>query len=74
LVIRSRVLADRQRALRYQATHDDLTGLPNRHELPQLFRQFDRTAEREPVALVMLGLNRFKLLNSTYGHAFGDTV
>jgi hypothetical protein len=35
LVIRSRVLAERQRALHYQATRDDLTGLPNRHGLPR---------------------------------------
>jgi diguanylate cyclase (GGDEF)-like protein len=26
------------------------------------------------VALVMLGLNRFKLINDTYGHAFGDAI
>ena len=28
----------------------------------------------ERVALVMLGLNRFKLVNDTYGHAFGDAI
>lgn len=76
LVIRSRVLAERQRALHYQATHDDLTGLPNRHGLPPLLLQGDRNAasDQEHVALVMLGLNRFKLINDTYGHAFGDAI
>ena len=75
LAIRSRVLAERQRALHYQATHDDLTGLPNRHGLPQLLQQAARNASaHEHVALVMLGLNRFKLVNDTYGHAFGDAI
>jgi diguanylate cyclase (GGDEF)-like protein len=75
LAIRSRVLAERQRALHYQSTHDDLTGLPNRHGLPQLLQASRGAAsEHEHVALVMLGLNRFKLVNDTYGHAFGDTV
>ncbi|GGH61115.1 hypothetical protein GCM10010975_24490 [Comamonas phosphati] len=76
LVIRSRMLAERQRALHYQATHDDLTGLPNRHGLPRLLQQASRNAasEHEQVALVMLGLNRFKLVNDTYGHAFSDAV
>ncbi|MFD2752528.1 putative bifunctional diguanylate cyclase/phosphodiesterase [Comamonas terrae] len=76
LVIRSRVLAERQQALHYQATHDDLTGLPNRQGLPELLQQAARNAagEQEHVALVMLGLNRFKLINDTYGHAFGDAI
>lgn len=77
LVIRSRILAERQRALRYQATHDDLTGLPNRHDLPPIVQQIVRNTknmERDQIALVMLGLNRFKLLNNTYGHTFGDMV
>ncbi|GIF14314.1 hypothetical protein Ate01nite_43460 [Actinoplanes teichomyceticus] len=56
--------------LRYQAGHDELTGLANR-------RQFtDRvgasgTAE---VAVLLVDLNGFKQINDTYGHATGDTV
>lgn len=76
LVGRSRIQSERQRALHYQASHDDLTGLPNRHELPELFKKIERNAanENSSIALVMLGINRFKLLNNTYGHSFGDAV
>lgn len=76
LVVRSRIQAERQRALHYQASHDDLTGLPNRHELPELLKKIERNFANEGgrIALIMLGINRFKRLNNTYGHSFGDAV
>lgn len=76
LALRNRLQAERQQALHHQATHDDLTGLPNRSGLAKLLRTLPHTMpdSAERVALVMLGLNRFKLVNDTYGHAFGDAV
>ncbi len=76
LITRSRIQAAREQALHHQATHDELTGLPNRNGLAEMLRPPLRTAPggEERVALVMLGLNRFKLVNDTYGHAFGDAV
>lgn len=76
LITRSRFQAGRERALHHQATHDELTGLPNRNGLTELLQALPRAAldGEERVALVMLGLNRFKLVNDTYGHAFGDEV
>ena len=55
---------------RYQATHDALTKLPNRH----LFRDRAETAlnENQGVAIVLLDIDRFKEVNDTLGHSIGD--
>ena len=58
-----------QRELDFLARHDPLTGLPNRYEL------LDRLARRDgPVGLLFVDLDRFKQVNDTAGHAFGDDV
>lgn len=77
LIARSRMQVERTRALHHQATHDALTGLPNRGGLAEMLKtppSGDIQSAEAKVALVMLGLNRFKLINDTYGHAFGDEV
>ncbi len=64
---------ERVRAL---ATHDDLTGLANRRAA--LDRMHDELAVRgrpEPLmALVLMGIDHFKLINDGHGHAIGDAV
>ncbi|HVJ29629.1 MAG TPA: CHASE2 domain-containing protein, partial [Gammaproteobacteria bacterium] len=58
-----------QRALEHQATHDPLTGLPNRTALARyLGTLLGRASARERVALLMLDLSRFKEVNDTLGH------
>ncbi|UOY00788.1 putative bifunctional diguanylate cyclase/phosphodiesterase [Blastococcus sp. PRF04-17] len=61
---------------RHQATHDALTGLPNwelmRDRLDQGLAAASRT-DRE-VALLLIDLDRFKEINDTLGHSYGDRL
>lgn len=64
-----------QRALEHQATHDPLTGLPNRTAFARhLGVLLGRAGARHRVALLMLDLSRFKEVNDTLGHDVGDEV
>ena len=62
--------------LRFQATHDGLTGLYNRTEaLAFLEREISRAARiREPISVLMIDVDHFKKINDTYGHFSGDDV
>ena len=60
----------------YQATHDPLTGLPNRVLLYDRLQQAMLHAKRhnQIVALLFLDLDKFKSVNDTYGHIVGDKL
>lgn len=62
--------------LRQQATHDDLTGLCNRHHATDLLRILQAKSEGSGAiaSLLFLDLDGFKQINDIYGHGVGDEV
>ncbi|HMG58349.1 MAG TPA: diguanylate cyclase, partial [Burkholderiales bacterium] len=62
--------------LQYLANYDPLTGLPNRDLLGDRTLQAVAHARRasRPAALLVLNLDRFKLVNESYSHGAGDTL
>jgi diguanylate cyclase (GGDEF)-like protein len=57
----------------HQATHDALTGLPNRLRFHDVVADESARA-RGSYAILLLDLDRFKEINDTLGHAWGDRL
>jgi diguanylate cyclase (GGDEF)-like protein len=72
----SEQLDDKNEQLKYLASHDSLTDLPNRtlhnDRLKQVLLQAQRT--NNPFSLFIMDLDRFKEINDTRGHQFGDEL
>ena len=61
--------------MRYQATHDALTGLINRHEFERRLKQvLERDEGAGEHTLLYLDLDQFKIVNDTCGHLAGDEL
>jgi diguanylate cyclase (GGDEF)-like protein len=62
---------ERTRDLTWRATHDALTLLPNR---TQFAKELAAAAADGDLSVVFIDLDRFKLVNDTLGHTFGDEL
>lgn len=60
--------------MEHMAYHDPLTDLPNRRLFDERLSRTVHTSPDQPLTIVFLDLNGFKLINDTLGHVFGDEV
>src|SRR5207237_3003678 len=69
-------IAAREEQIRFQASHDALTGLPNRSLFIDRLSQSIVSAKRygPSVGMIMMDVDRFKDINDTLGHHFGDQL
>ncbi|WP_162301447.1 sensor domain-containing protein [Cognatilysobacter segetis] len=71
--------SERQRhaqQLQWRATHDGLTGLPNRHHVLERVAEAVQRAQADGrrVSVLIVDLDEFKLVNDELGHAAGDRM
>jgi diguanylate cyclase (GGDEF)-like protein len=66
-----------QQSLEHARHHDPFTGLPNRRyfmdQLDRALREL-RTRRRQSIAIVLIDVDRFTLINDTLGHTAGDEL
>jgi len=74
---KNRELSQKNREVSHQASHDTLTGLPNRALVLDRAKQMLARAARQPgmvVGALYVDIDSFKHVNDTFGHAAGDRL
>ncbi len=72
LLVQMQSRIDAEERIIYNANHDELTGLANRRALLDELRS--RAAARRDTAVMVIDLDRFKVMNDFLGHANGDRL
>ena len=71
-------IAAREDQITFQSSHDALTGLPNRtlflERLAESIASSRRDGSAQSVGMIMMDVDRFKEINDTLGHHFGDQL
>ena len=70
----STLLENSERRTRHMSRHDALTGLANRIRFGEALSEAVAGLPQTSFAVIACDLDRFKVVNDTYGHAAGDTV
>ncbi len=72
LLVQMQARIDAEERTRYNANHDELTGLPNRRALLEELKT--RLDAKRPTAVMVIDLDRFKVMNDYLGHGSGDRL
>lgn len=67
-------IAEREATILHQALFDDLTGLPNRRQAQDQLEQHIYGQTAESAAVILFGLNRYRQIVETLGHAVGESI
>jgi diguanylate cyclase len=70
------MLRETLEAVRVESLTDPLTGISNRKHFEEMLVQAitDASAQKRPLALIIIDIDHFKRFNDTYGHLTGDQV
>jgi diguanylate cyclase (GGDEF)-like protein len=69
-------ISEREQQILYQTQFDSLTGLPNRTQAIEILRSYLRISNKtgNPVAIMVMHLQRFREIQSSLGHKIGEEV